>query len=259
MSLKHRARVMFEKLCEVHIVQRGRVAPLFEQDHLRQFFHHFAVDCVFDVGANAGQYAQMLRRELGYKGPIVSFEPIPELAARLRAQASTDPAWFIEEAALDARPGEATLNVLAGDQFSSLHRVSDSGAMLFRNQTRLCKRITVRTSTVALELQKYRERLGFARPFLKMDTQGHDLAVASGGGAELAAFIGLQSELAIKRLYEDAPGFEEALDYYRRHGFEVSALVPNNFGHFPRLLEIDCIMYRRDTVDDPGTAAGLSS
>ncbi len=60
----------------------------------------------------------------------------------------------------------------------------------------------------------------------------------------LREFIGLQSELSIKRLYADTPDFVEALAYYRSQGFELSAFVPNNLGHFPVLLETDCIMYR---------------
>ena len=65
-----------------------------------------------------------------------------------------------------------------------------------------------------------------------------------GAGERLRDFVGLQSELAIKKLYTDAPGYEETLEFYRSRGFELSALVPNNLGHFPRLLVIDCIMYR---------------
>ncbi|HXW74131.1 MAG TPA: hypothetical protein VEK10_04895, partial [Steroidobacteraceae bacterium] len=130
---------------------------------------HFDIDCVFDVGANAGQYARMLRQRVGYRGQIVSYEPIPERAATLRAAAAHD---------------------------------------------------------------------------LKLDTQGHDLSVATGAGERLRDFVGLQSELAIQRLYDGAPSFEEALEFYRSRGFELSALVPNNLGHFPRLLEIDCIMFR---------------
>jgi len=99
----------------------------------------------------------------------------------------------------------------------------------------------------------YQDKLGFKRPFLKMDTQGHDVTVARGAGDQLGQFVGLQSELAVKRLYEDSPSFEEALEFYRARGFELSALVPNNFGHFPRLLEIDCIMYRKDLEAGPAT------
>jgi hypothetical protein len=80
-----------------------------------------------------------------------------------------------------------------------------------------------------------------------MDTQGHDLAVAVSAGEELKTFVGLQSELAIVRLYASAPTYREALDYYASHGFTLSAFVPNNFGFFPRLLEMDCIMFREST------------
>jgi hypothetical protein len=95
--------------------------------------------------------------------------------------------------------------------------------------------------------------LASSDPFSRWTTQGHDVAVANGAGDQLSKFVGLQSELAVKRLYDDSPTFEEALDFYRTRGFELSALVPNNLGHFPRLLEIDCIMYRKDLESGPGS------
>jgi FkbM family methyltransferase len=253
MGVRRAARLMIEKAFDVHVVHRGKIAPVFEQYHLQQFFKHFQVDCVFDVGANVGQYANMLRTAVGYEGPIISFEPIPELVQQLRAQAGGKEAWFVEELALDEQEGQASFNVLAGNQFSSLHAVSSTGAGLFQKQTQLSRRIEVRTSTLAIQLSRYREKLGFRRPFLKMDTQGHDVSVANGAGAQLRSFVGLQSELAVKRLYDDSPSFEEALDFYRARGFDISALVPNNFGHFPRLLEIDCILFRHDL--EPGSVS----
>jgi FkbM family methyltransferase len=205
---------------------------------------HFEVDCVFDVGGNSGQYATMLRAHAGYRGPIVSYEPIPELAEKMRSAAAGDPRWHIEEVALDAAEGFASLNVYVSHGFSSLHDLSALAEQQFGTKVALQRRIQVRTVTLASEFGKYQARLGFTRPFLKMDTQGHDVEVAAGAGSRLREFVGLQSELAIQKLYSDTPDYEEALAFYRAHGFELSALVPNNLGHFPRLLEIDCIMYR---------------
>ena len=83
---------MVEKALDVHVVPVGHVALVFEWEHRRRLFEHFAIDCVFDIGANAGQYATMLRTRVGYRGHIVSYEPIPELAAKIRAAAALDPA-----------------------------------------------------------------------------------------------------------------------------------------------------------------------
>jgi hypothetical protein len=124
MGVKRTARWMFEKAFDVHVVYRGQVAPVFEKDHLHEFFKHFNVDCVFDVGANAGQYANMLRTELDYQGHIISFEPIPEVAQRLRATAAAERSWFVEELALDEREGQASFNVLANSARCTLSPAS---------------------------------------------------------------------------------------------------------------------------------------
>lgn len=217
--------------------------------HLRRLFEHLAVDCVFDIGANQGQYARWLRRKVGFGGSIISFEPIPELAAALQEAAGADPLWHVEALALDREAGPAGFHVTANSEFSSLCRpASDQPAML-ETLNRVARVVPVMRETLDTALPRWQERLGFARPFLKMDTQGNDLQVVRGAEAALTRFVGLQSELALSRLYDGAAEFGEAIAEYRRRGFELSALVPNNAGHFPILIEADCIMVRRDLLD----------
>ena len=62
------------------------------RDPLMSYFDAFGIDCVFDVGANVGQYGTRLRR-LGYRRRIESFEPIPTAYKRLEETASSDRLW----------------------------------------------------------------------------------------------------------------------------------------------------------------------
>lgn len=246
MGLKRILADFAETLTGTRIMLPEQVGVVFEEEHIKRFFEHFRVDCVFDVGANEGQYSEMLRRRIGYTGPIISFEPIPELAAGLRSKMATSRNWFVEEVALDSSVGTKPFNIMAGNQFSSLRTPSHADVDLFREANAVVRTIDIETSTLPVYYEKYRQLLGFSRPYLKLDTQGHDLAVVQGAGETIHEFVGLQSELAVRRLYAGSEDFLTTLSYYRSKGFELSAFVPNNVGHFPVLVEIDCIMYRRE-------------
>ena len=243
-SFKRQLAHLAERVSGAIIVHPEELHQLPERVHLRRFFKHFEVDCVFDVGANIGQYAQHLREEVGYEGAIISFEPMPHAVEQLQKRAVGDPNWHIVELALDRESGPASFNVMESDTFSSLHAPLADQPNAFNAQNVIRQQIQVMRSTLALEFPKWREKLGFSRPFLKMDTQGHDLAVFEGAGDTVSAFVGLQSELSLRLLYEGTPGFTESLDAYSKRGFRLSALVPNTAGIFPDLIEMDCIMYQ---------------
>jgi FkbM family methyltransferase len=244
MGFKRRLAEAFGQLTGTVVVTKWEVHQLPEREHLRRFFDHFAVDCVFDVGANGGQTAEKLRDVIGYSGDIVSFEPIPELAEELRRKAARDSRWYVVEAALDRTAGVSQFNVMRESEFSSLHTPLADQPQAIGGMNEVVRVVEVQRSTLADELPKWREQLGFKRPFLKMDTQGHDVAVFEGAGAAIRDFVGLQSELSMRPLYDGSVAFTEALEIFRRGGFELSAIVPNTAGHFPMLIEMDCIMYR---------------
>jgi hypothetical protein len=104
----------------------------------------------------------------------------------------------------------------------------------------------VRMETLYDLFPKLREKYGFERPFLKLDTQGFDLQVAIGAGIYLEKFLGIQSEVAFSPIYEEAPTFSEVVAYYEAKGFRLSRLFPNNSTHFPLLVEMDVAMIRAD-------------
>jgi FkbM family methyltransferase len=244
MGIKRKLADLVGQLTGTVVVTKWETHQLPEREHLRRFFDHFGVDCVFDVGANEGQTAEKLRDMVGYRGHIVSFEPIPEMVDKLRRKAQRDPRWHIVEGALDREPGTARFNVMSDSLFSSLHAPTREQPGDLGGHNNVARVIEVKRTTLAEQLPYWREQLGFQRPFLKMDTQGNDVAVLEGAGDLVREFVGLQSELSMKPLYDGSVAFTDALSAFQRAGFELSAIVPNTAGHFPTLVEMDCIMFR---------------
>jgi hypothetical protein len=90
----------------------------FDRD-LMDFIAHRQIDTVIDVGANIGQFGQELRAK-GYRGKIVSFEPIASVYQALTATTTTDAKWESHNCALGVETGEATINVSQASVFSSI-------------------------------------------------------------------------------------------------------------------------------------------
>ena len=203
---------------------------------------------MFDIGANEGQYASMLRRAARYSGQIVSFEPAPDMASILRRKAGKDQRWKVEEIAVASSPGRQDFNVMKASAFSSLSSPRHDEVAIFRNQNLPVQRISVETDTLSRVYARLKAELGFQRPFLKLDTQGFDVEIVKSGRDIMRDFVGLQSELSIRPIYEHSVDFRQAISFYQELGFEMSALVPNNAGCFPLLVEMDCIMVRADLL-----------
>lgn len=232
----------------LRLVDMRWLPPLWEQKHLATAFQMYDVDCVFDVGANYGQYATMLRRDVGYKGLIISFEPIPRAVDALQEKARHDGLWHIEGIALSDCDGEQTFHVMDDSEMSSFANRRHDEADLSAKTSDTGHDVMVRTETLPAAFRRLQRQHGFRRPYLKLDTQGYDVRIAQAGAEVMPEFIGLQSELSVRKIYDTSVDYREAIAAYERLGFTLSALVPNNAGHFPLLIEIDCIMIRRDLI-----------
>ena len=232
--------------CADLLLTDSSFAGLGEIRHLRKTLRHLKIDCVLDVGANIGQYATMLRNRVGYTGLIVSFEPNPAAFSKLQEKAHGDPNWITMNLALSSSDGTAKFNVMAEDQFSSLKLPSTTEYADLADANAVRQSIDVKCARLDTIFDDIRLQHPFSSPFLKLDTQGNDLEVFSGAAGINQQIMGVQSELSFKRLYADSPTFGESLKVYADAGFQLSALVPNNAGHFPFLLEMDCIMVRNE-------------
>ena len=183
-----------------------------------------------------------VRKRVGYRGLIVSFEPTPFAARILKEKSRHDAHWLISDHAISTQDGEQTFNIMSDSEFSSLSVPDHSQTALFKDKNTVSETVVATTETLASALARLRGEHGFQRPFLKLDTQGWDARIVEASAEAMPAFIGLQSELAVKRLYAHSTDFRDALSLYERCGFTLSSFVPNNAGHFPVLVETDCIM-----------------
>ncbi len=228
------------------LTQSWRAHRRFEEDYVGRILDALKADCVLDVGANTGQYALMLREYSGYKGRIISFEPTPSVLPALRRQADGDPLWHIRAVALGNENRRATFRTMPsateGSSFLELRQEDRPETIPIEVEVR-------RLADLLPELQR---EFGFSRPFLKMDTQGFDLQVFAGAGDAVKTIVGLQSELSVDPFYVGAPDWQQALSTYRNAGFVLSTLFANNLDWFPKLREIDCVMYRPEFYSGAG-------
>ena len=220
-----------------------------QSEFLRRLFTYLSIDCVFDVGANAGQFGMFLRNQVDYNGLIISFEPNPSCLSELRRKASLDGKWIVNAYALGSDVGTAQFNLMAADQFSSFLEPSHRAPARFTRATSITTTIEVQVRRLHDVVGEFFAKHDVAHPYLKLDTQGFDLEVARGAGDALARFSALQTEASATPIYERSPNFAESIAFLSGAGFELSAIFPNNPGHFPRMIEFDCHMINSRLVE----------
>ena len=86
---------------------------------LSDFLSRMNIDVVLDIGAYAGTYARELR-EVGYRGRIISFEPVPASYERLHRAMHNDPLWSGEPFGLSDENRETLINTHNSGDFNSL-------------------------------------------------------------------------------------------------------------------------------------------
>lgn len=228
-----------------HIVREYETNDFIEKRFIGLLFDKLNVDCVLDVGANAGQYGHLLR-EAGYTGLIVSFEPNPPVFEELRQASDADGKWVAFPQALGAAEGELPFNVMVSSDFSSFRKPSSQEERLFARDNQIARTVSVKVSRLDAMLQGLQERFGFTSPLLKMDTQGFDLEVLEGAAGVLDAIVGLSSEISVHRMYEDSPTMLESLAAIGRAGFDPVYFLPVHPGRIVNPIEFNCYAVRRD-------------
>jgi len=186
---------------------------------------------VADVGANVGRWSQSLLAAASAAGRAAdirlhAFEPDVRAYAELERSFGTTGAVLnavrLNAVAVSDRPGESAFHVVApGAGTNSLHRVPGATAATE----------TVRTTT----LDDYAAGAGISCfAFVKIDTEGHDLAVLRGARGLLAGHRVGVVQFEYNHRWVFARAFlHDAFDLLTGLGYRVGKLTPMGVEFYP--------------------------
>lgn len=205
-------------------------------------FNAQGIDLVFDVGANMGQYASLMRR-VGYTGRMYSFEPLGQAYAELVKLSDEDPTWEAVNIAVGDYDGEVEINISGGSATSS--SILD---MMPQHVDTKPESIYVGKEHVpiykldSIFWDYYTEG---SKLMLKIDTQGFEKNVLEGARNVMDYVHGVQLEMSLVELYKGEMLYREMIDFLAEWGFSLHFVEPGFTEKTSgRLLQMDGIFFR---------------
>ena len=209
---------------------------------MQRLLSYHKVTVVLDVGANKGQYAASLRRN-GYRGMIVSFEPLSSAYTDLVASSRKDPRWEVApRTAIGDSNGEVVINVSKNQVSSSVLEMLEAHSSAAPDSTYIDTEIVSmsRLDSIALPYLSGKDSV-----YLKIDTQGFERQVLNGAVGILPRICGVQLELSLTPLYKGETSFRDMLDHMTVLGYELHGLTPAfTDATSGRLLQVDGVFFK---------------
>jgi FkbM family methyltransferase len=207
-----------------------------------KILRHLAVDVVLDVGANQGQYGKSLRRG-GYRGKIISFEPLNSAFSQLKSCSKNDSSWQINNHALGDENTTSVINISSNSYSSSILDMTDAHMDLEEESAYVGEQaIVVKTLDSVFENIIESDN----KVFLKIDTQGYEKKVLLGAFNSLENIIGIQLEVSLIELYKEEDLFLDMINFLDSKGFKTISIETGFFD--PKtgfLLQSDLIFVKK--------------
>jgi FkbM family methyltransferase len=208
------------------VVRLGRqVRALFDKKYRRAFrnLRHLPrvqYRFVIDGGANRGSFTDAFLR-LHRPERLVLVEAIPDLAEKLRARYASNSGISVVSAALSDKNGEAQFEINRSEASSSLLPIDPRNTAWFNRDLTVAGTIQVPTMTLpALLTEQGMQTVDL----LKLDIQGAERFVLTGGNAVLDRVRVIYSEVFFEHLYTGAWLFWEMNEFLAGHGFKLCGL-----------------------------------
>jgi FkbM family methyltransferase len=184
-----------------------------------------------DIGAHVGHYTAELRRRTR-QVEIHAFEPSAVNVGRLKARFSADEAIVIVPAALSNASGAATL-------FSNAPG-SPLGSLTRRSLDHLGIGMDFEEAVTTWRFEDYwRDRLGKrALDIVKLDVEGHELAVLEGFGEAIDHVKVLQFEFGGCNI-DTRTYLRDFWRFFRARSFDLYRITPIGYEYIPEYREAE--------------------
>jgi len=202
------------------------------------------IDLVIDIGANTGQYGDFIRNA-GYRGKIISFEPMSSEHQLLLIRSNSDPNWIVAPAmAIGDTDGKININIASNSGSSSLlpmldlhKKAAPCSAYIGTESVNIYKLDTV--------INNYVDRSAH-NLFLKLDVQGSEWAVLDGAQETLTRVSGMVCECSFSPLYAGEKPWLDLMTRIEGLGFDVWGIFPGfSETSTGRVLQADFLFFRR--------------
>jgi len=226
-----------------------RYQPFLDNSYqVHQALKKIKTDLIFDIGANAGQFASDMRSK-GYKGIIVSFEPLASAREKLLKKAEKDKNWLIhEQTAIGNHNGFVDINISKNSVSSSILPILSSHSEAEVDSVYIGKQKTPITTLDSVKDKYLNEN---SNCFVKIDTQGYEWQVIDGAINTLKKSKGVLCELSIIPLYEGQHLWKDIIERFEAEGFILwsfqKAFSDKRDG---RTLQMDAIFLKKNEINN---------
>ena len=200
---------------------------------------------ILDVGANDGGYAENVI-DRGFKGCLISFEPISSVYQVLARKCTRHPNWHVYNCALGSCIGESILNIAAnGGASSSFLKMNSCHADADPKSAYVGEEVVALSTLDHVIYQHFDGNP--PQVFLKIDVQGYEIEVLKGAITLIShGFVrGIQIELSLITLYEESANWHDLVRFIQSFGFEFVFFEPGFSDENMYLLQVDAYFFRR--------------
>ncbi len=195
---------------------------------------------IIDGGANIGQFARAVIENYP-SARIVSFEPLPDIAEKYRANLRDEKTVEVIAAALGNRRGHITFHRNVHSHSSSALALADRHKNAFPDAVQLEDlEVPIVTLDQALRGQRMKGPV-----LLKLDLQGYEMEALKGARNTLKHVDAILLETAFDPLYENEVVFSDIDLYLRKKGFYFSRALDFMKDRKGDIVQMDALFLRR--------------